>query len=547
MLFQPTNISPDEINNTGTVDVTQGLDVSWKVSGNSPMTAYKIDIYQNDAASTLSYSTGTVTLDTPFWGVNYAGITQYYTASIEAATLSGAGITNGNEYKFLITHYWGTNNSVQQYTASLFLARALPTLTITAIDNPVSTKAYSFTATYSQAQGDGIRWIRWRLAYADETNSPFYDSGNIYGTGELQLDYDGFLTGETYAVQCTVETANGVVVSDGWLEFDVSYEVETTQSTVSACQLADDSCVWITWESVATADGYSVMRRAEGETRLVKIADVNQTTGQVRDYSAQSGQTYTYYVFPSGNLSFLTAPMISDPVSVNYWVWTIIEAEPTTVENQYSAIRSYLFRMGSGGVSEGSISNNNSPSLSQNFTRYPTRQGTSANYKTGSLSGYIGMISAAKEYSDTISQSDAIFMLSNTTNALFLLDPKGHFLRIHTSSPITLSIDHKKSIMPQTMAITWAEIGSTEGIHVIMFPGGDFYPSDRVIFSTLHVDTSTGSLVWETPNGYPGTGSVFSMSGSNLVWDPDGPFNEATVNMDQGTFVVTAVPAGEGD
>ena len=40
MLNQPSNISPDEINGSGCVDISQDMDVSWQVSGDSPMSAY---------------------------------------------------------------------------------------------------------------------------------------------------------------------------------------------------------------------------------------------------------------------------------------------------------------------------------------------------------------------------------------------------------------------------------------------------------------------------------------------------------------------------
>ena len=95
MLFQPSNISPSEINNSGTVDLTQPLTISWQVNGDSAMTAYQIVFYQNDAGSTQLYDTGQVSLAQPFWGINYAGQVQYYTVTIPAATLNANGHTNG--------------------------------------------------------------------------------------------------------------------------------------------------------------------------------------------------------------------------------------------------------------------------------------------------------------------------------------------------------------------------------------------------------------------------------------------------------------------
>ena len=284
------------------------------------------------------------------------------------------------------------------------------------------------------------------------------------------------------------------------------------------------------------------MRQKVGESRLTLIADVEATTGQIRDYSAESGQAYVYYVFPVGELAYLTAPMTSQAVNVQYWFWSIVEAEQIDDSGKnFSAVAAYNFRYGDGGVTEGSLSNNNNPSVSANFTKYPTWQGTTPNYLSGSVSGYIGTISKdTVTYSDTVSQSQALFNISNTTNALFLVDPKGHFLRIKVSAAITVAIDHKKREMPQTASVSWVEIGSTEGLHIIMYPGGDFYPVDRVILTTLGINTDTGALLWNTPDDYSGTGSNLWLSDGALMQDDDGSFNKATMAFDQSTGEVTA-------
>ena len=544
MLYQPSNITPDELNGTGTVDVTEDVTVSWVVNGSSAMTAYQIAFSQNNAASTPVYSTGKVTLDTPFWGTSYDGTEVPF--SVTLSGLDSHGLTNGSEYKMVITQWWSANDFVTPYTASIILARDNPILTMGAAADPLTSKEASFTATYTQAQGDGIKWLRWEIAYADDTENPFLDTGYIYGTGLLQVDYDGFLTDNSYAVRCTVESQNGVQVTTGWVDFDVSYTLATTTAGASACQLANSSSVWVSWEQIESADGYSIMRQTVGDNRLIKIADVSATTGQIRDYSAQSGQSYIYYVFPEGSLSYLTEPMRTDTVKVQYWYWAIVEAEPVAGSaNTYSAIAAYYFKYGAGGVSEGQFSNNNSPQISQNFTRYPTRQGTSANYKTGTVGGYIGTVQyPSVTYSDTVDQSEALFNLSNTKNALFLLNPKGHFLRIHTAAATTLSINHKSKVMPQTVTVSWVEVGSTDNVHLIMYPGGDFYPVDRVILTSLQIDMSTGALLWTTPDGYPGTGSMLSMDEDGaLIQDADGSFNAATMALDQSTGIVTATIA----
>lgn len=543
MLYQPSNITPDELNGTGTVDVTEDVEIQWTVNGNSAMTAYQISFYQNNAASSAVWSTGKVTLTTPFWGVSYDGTETPF--SVTLSGLASHGLSNGNEYKMLITQWWNENDSVTPFTASIILARANPVLTMTEIPSPLTDKEATFTASYSQAQGDSIKWVRWQIAYADDTSDPFVDTGYIYGTGQLQVDYDGFLTDTSYAVNCTIETANGVQTTTGWVEFDVSYTLASASGGATACQLADSSSVWVSWDQIESADGYSIMRQTVGENRLIKIADVSSTTGQIRDYSAKSGNSYIYYIFPEGALAYLTEPMMTDPVSVQYWYWSIIEAEPVSgSKNTFSAIRAYYFRYG---VSEGQISNNNNPQISQNFTRYPTRQGLTANYKTGTVSGYIGTIlRPSVEYVDTVAQSEALFELSNTENALFLLDPKGHFLRIHTAAATTLAIDHKKKVMPQTVTVSWVEIGNADNVHLIMYPGGDFYPVDRVILTSIHIDLTTGALIWTVPDGYAGTGSTLSLNADGaLVQNTDGSYNAATMTLDQATGNVIATLADD--
>lgn len=550
MLNQPSNISPDEINGSGTVDLTQGVTISWQVSGDSPLYAYRIVFYQNNAASTQVMATAKTTLVNPFWGVNYKGETQFFSVTIPAVSFANAGMTNGNEYKFLLTQWYGPGASdyITQTTASLIECRAAPTLSINSIPNPLESRSYAITANYSQAQGDAVQYVRWQIATADNRAEPFLDTGRIRGTGELRVDYDGFFTGTTYSVMCTVETTMGVTVSTGWVDFSVSYPVGEPEGQVQACQLLDDSAVFVHWDQMAVAEGYSVYRRDSEESVLRKIADVDATTGQLRDYSIRSGHSYTYYIFPIGTLVYLTEPMVSDEVSVQLWMWSILEAS-VDENGVYHLVRDYLFRMGEGGVSEGQFSNNNVPQLLKNFTRFPTRQPETSNYLSGNVSGYIGSIDWSQGgYVDTVRQSERIFNLSTTTNALFLLDPKGHFLRIHTSDAISLTIRNRTRTMPQTMTVGWAEVGSTDGVSLIAAQGGQYYPTDTVAATTLRIDPQSGSLLWTRPASYQnGSMLVLNQETGTLIQDASGSFTQAEMTFTQETGLVTATIAEGGD
>ena len=84
MLYQPTNISPSMTGalGNGVIDANNNLTVSWQVNGNSPMTAFQITIYANNAISTQLFSTGKLTYGCPFYGVDYAGNVQMFNYTI---------------------------------------------------------------------------------------------------------------------------------------------------------------------------------------------------------------------------------------------------------------------------------------------------------------------------------------------------------------------------------------------------------------------------------------------------------------------------------
>jgi hypothetical protein len=239
MLYQPTNIYPSMTGSlgNGVVDATEPLTVSFQVNGNSALQAFQITIYRNDSASTQLYTTGKLTQGCPFYGVDYAGNIQFFSYTIPAATLSANGIKNGGEYKLIIKQWWNSSDSVTQTSASAFITRSGPTLTLGTVPNPLEVREYTFSASYAQAQGDNLNWVRWEIALVDDGEyRVLKDTGRIYGTAQLQFGYDGMFSGSTYAIRCIVQTENGVEADTGWQSFAVQYEMESVSGTLTACQ-----------------------------------------------------------------------------------------------------------------------------------------------------------------------------------------------------------------------------------------------------------------------------------------------------------------------
>lgn len=234
MLYQPTNITPSSFAGVGgdVVDAAAGMTVSWQVNGTSPMTGYAITIYKNDAASTQMYTTGTVVLTDPFYSTDGNGNVQRYSVTILASEFKNAGIVNGyeNGYKFKITQYWGSSIAVEQTSESFFVTHAKPTVTITTTGFDSPTEALE--ATYTQAQGVGLDWVRWQVYVYGDANDPtggglVMDSGIIH-TQELSYEHGGWINGTEYYIVLSYQAQDGQTGSAA-----ATAEAEWTENAVS--------------------------------------------------------------------------------------------------------------------------------------------------------------------------------------------------------------------------------------------------------------------------------------------------------------------------
>lgn len=258
-LYQPTQIVPSSLSGygDGVIDITEPLIVSWQVNGFSALVAYQIVIYQNDTDSTQMLDTGKITLSEPFYGTNENGDQELFHADeITAADMSTAGMTNGyaNGYKIIITQWWGSTDdeSITQTSASVFITRDIPSIVMDAISSPLASKELSVGATYTQAQGDTLSWVRWTLK--DSSGNMLKDTGRV-STGVLRFDYDGLFSGSSYDIECSIETENGVTATTGPITFNVSYSMSPSEGLVDVCRRAGQPYVEVSWSDRSAISG----------------------------------------------------------------------------------------------------------------------------------------------------------------------------------------------------------------------------------------------------------------------------------------------------
>ena len=469
MLFQPTNIIPDQKSGIGlgVIDATLPMKVSWQVNGDYPaMTGMKITIYLNNEASTQKYTTGKVSFGSPFYGTNALGELQYYSYTISAGDLSSAGITNGHEYKMVITQYYmdhGTEESVTQSSASVFITRSNPTFTLTTVPATVTHSYYTFTLAYSQTQGDTLDWVRYQIAQGSDTDDPIYDSGNIYGAAVYTCTYTSFRTGFNYSFRAMGQTSSGVLLNTGWTTFDVSYSVTPMTGAVTVGVQKDVNGVIVDWSGLGTVSGQSrwiVFREQEGSGILVKVADVAVGIRSVIDYGAPSGQgPYDYLISASDSGgAVIGSPSQSESIRPAFYRWTLLEAQDSA-DGSYVVTNQYHFRYN---MDSGSVSNNNSPNVLQNFTSYPTVQPAPQNYLTGTLKALIGIVSGGR-YTDSLEQRNALMALSVTENPLFLKSSKGDVMRVRLNGAVTAATAEKTESLAQTVSVPWIALEDAAG------------------------------------------------------------------------------------
>ena len=543
MLFQPSNISPSTLSGigAGTVDVTQGLTVSWQVNGDTPMTDYQITIYQNDTASTQKYTTGKISLSTPFQTHDKNGNPQFFSTQISAANLSAAGIVNGyaNGYKILIKQWWGSgaNDYVTQTSAAVFNTLANPTLTINTISG--TNISETITANYSQAQGDPISTVEWIFTVAGNESSPIKQTGTVT-TQILEFDVDGLMDGTTYSVECNVVTAGGVYISTGFIQFTVSYSITQEQINTTLGKINGSNGVYLSWSPMSSnsINWYDVYRMEVGSYFLKKVATVASNLREVVDYSAGSNQTVQYIIIGLNGTTPVSSAQTS-PVTPIFWDYSILLCH-TDNDGVYHVDSEYRFGLN---VETGNISNNNEPTFQINFTKYPNRQPISTLYKTGTLKSYIGKAGGQGQYTDSLALQDAIFRVSTSTLKKFLKTRKGDVLMVETSSSIDMKTLDGSPLQPMYATINWAEVGDASNISIVSEPSDEFFP---IVTSYEYSDPITASIVrFNSDNGgLPFKEVIVSMApiqdlhGYNAPWPAGGGVSKCP-SFANGTHTMT--------
>lgn len=303
MLYEPTNIIPSTLTNTGVVDVTDDVYFQWQINGNSIMTGFTINIYlastDDTTTAVTAVKTETVTGLTVYGRDKLGNITPYkYQPEV---TWESWGLTNGNEYKFNITQTY-SGGATEQISYTAFFTRTKPivqNLTISNLGTANSILSQSIleaTATYYQEQGDNIENVRWKLYEGSATDGTLLDDTGEIQTALLAYDYAGCQNNKQYTLTCQVTSEKGQESEIASISFTVTYTSSSYDPNFSAKCSCDSDSINLAWDllpitsidiigTAAPADGYSI---DSGVLSLTDSATITWDKTQVKGEEEQA-------------------------------------------------------------------------------------------------------------------------------------------------------------------------------------------------------------------------------------------------------------------
>lgn len=146
------------------------------------------------------------------------------------------------------------NNNVTS-TDYYFRARTTPTLILNTIPESVTSKSYTFSATYTQAENVGFKYFEWTIY---DVGGNIIDQSGERNSGAITYTFDGFINGSTYGVGLTLENQDGEVLSVTPKYFMVEYALPELDNAPTASVNCENDSVELIWSPLLINSGSAV-------------------------------------------------------------------------------------------------------------------------------------------------------------------------------------------------------------------------------------------------------------------------------------------------
>lgn len=159
-------------------------------------------------------------------------------------------LSNGNFYKWRVDLYAGTELYSSKYSTFSTLADGV--LTIDALPSPFNSQFYTFTATYTQAEGVLPKSSKWRLY--DSLNVLILESPDILGI-DISYEIEGFENGTTYKIECEVTNQRNVTKVSSRLTFTPTYDYPEDTPSITIESNNKIGSITVGWQNLVIQNG----------------------------------------------------------------------------------------------------------------------------------------------------------------------------------------------------------------------------------------------------------------------------------------------------
>lgn len=219
MILKPSQISP----NGTALDNASQFTISWVNKGDRS-TAYQIKFYKLSDNSLIYDTTKITTLNS------------FHVVPINT-------LTAGTEYKYNI-QVWNSLNETATSEWATVKASSTPLGTFTNLSGTIGNANYTFSGSYSQAQGVGLK--TWQMILYNVYDEIIGDSGLIYSE-TIEHEFSGLDNGNTYKIELQVRSQDNLLATTGKLSFQVSFDVPKTAVALTANKIEALAGVELLW------------------------------------------------------------------------------------------------------------------------------------------------------------------------------------------------------------------------------------------------------------------------------------------------------------
>ena len=215
-----------------------------------------------------------------------------------------------------------------------------------------------------------------------------------------------------------------------------------------------------------TIYGYLIHRQKSNETVRYKIAEVNSTITNIKDFNIGNRATYQYFITPiymNDGVKSLGEPILTDSIQTDFNSWSVIGLAPTTDENVFVVdvdnIWSFYID-----IDGGTFSVNEDKTITTGLGKFPKTYVGETNYITGSLSCLIGNVSCeGKYYDDDIEKLEKWRNFCNNGKLKLLKDRKGHIIPCEITD-VSYENDDKFDELQSSISFNFTQLEDSKNI-----------------------------------------------------------------------------------